>query len=118
MLILIPTTLGLGTAALWLRSLSWPLRIDTEGLTLRYHRRLPWKSISRIGVSRSYLDGHAHEICIHHRGGVSKIPLRGLRDGELVADSILTMFKRTRGRLPKGAPREVASREIESTFHR
>jgi hypothetical protein len=94
--------------------LSWPLRIDADGLTLRYHRRLPWSSISRIGISRSYLDGHAREVRIHHRSGVNKIPLRGLRDGEMVADTILTMFKRTRGRRPNGIPTEIESGEVES----
>ena len=94
MLALLPKTLGVGIAALWLRSLSRPLSIDADGLTLRHHK-LPWASIKRIGISRSYLDGHISEVRIHHRGGVSKIPVRELRDGERVAGIILTMFKRT-----------------------
>jgi hypothetical protein len=96
MLALLPTTLGVGTAALWLRSLSWPLSIDADGLTLRYHRKLRWSSMRKIGVSRSYLDGHVGEIRIHHRGGVRRIPLRGLRDGERIAEMIITLFKQTR----------------------
>jgi hypothetical protein len=96
MLALLPTTLGVGTAALWWRSLNWPLHIDADGLTLRCHRRLPWSSISRIGISRSYLDGHLAELRIHHRRGVSQVWVRGLRNGEDVARVILAMFKRTR----------------------
>jgi hypothetical protein len=97
MLALFPTTLGVGTAALWWRNLNWPLRIDADGATLRGHRRLPWSAISRIGVSRSYLDGHVCEMRIHHHGGsVAKIRVRDLRDGEQVAGAILTMFKRAR----------------------
>jgi hypothetical protein len=92
---LLPKTLGVGTAGLWLRSMDWLLRVDTDGLTLRYHRRVPWSSIKRIGISRSYLDGHVREVRIHHRGGVSKVPLGQLRDGEEVAGLILSMFKRT-----------------------
>ena len=87
---------GLGTAALWLRSLNRPLSVDADGLTLRYHRRLPWSSIKKIGISRSYLDGHVSEMRIHHRGGVSKIKVRELRDGEKVVGMVLTMFKLTR----------------------
>jgi hypothetical protein len=32
MLVLFPATLGLGTAVLWLRSLSWPLGLDEAGI--------------------------------------------------------------------------------------
>ena len=96
MLARLPTMFGLGTAALWLRSSSWPLSVDADGLTLRYHRRLPWSSIKKIGISRSYLDGHVSEMRIHHRGGVSKIKVRELRDGEKVAGMVLTMFKLAR----------------------
>jgi hypothetical protein len=58
MLALLPITLGLGTAALWARSLNLPCSIDAEGLTFRYGRKVPWRSIRRIGVCRGYLDGH------------------------------------------------------------
>jgi hypothetical protein len=97
MLALFPTTLGVGTLALWWRSSNWPLRIDADGVTLRRHRRLLWNSISRIGVSRSYGDGHVSEMRIHHHGTVSRIPVHGLRDGDEVAAAIITMFKRARG---------------------
>jgi hypothetical protein len=111
MLALFPTTLGLGTAALWWRSLNWPLRVDADGVTLRRHRRLPWSAISRIGVSRSYLDGRVCEMRIHHHGGsVAKIPVRGLRDGERVAGAILTMFKRTRGTRLTSGTQEIDER--------
>jgi hypothetical protein len=93
MFALFPTTLGVGTAALWLRSLSWPLRIDAAGLTLRHRRRVDWQSVRKIGVSRSYLDGHVGEMRIHHDRGICKIPLQGLKDGEEVAETILSMFK-------------------------
>jgi hypothetical protein len=92
MLALLPSTLGLGSMVLWLRSLHWPLSIDATGLTLRNHRRVDWDSISRIGVSRSYLDGHISEIRVHHDTGVSKIPVRALSDGDRVARTILTLF--------------------------
>jgi hypothetical protein len=104
MFALLPTTLGVGTAALWWRSLNWPLRVEADGLTLRHHRKLPWTSISRIGVSRSYLDGHVCEMRIHHHGCVAKVSVRGLRDGEEVAGAILTMFKETRGTRPNADP--------------
>jgi hypothetical protein len=93
MFALFPATLGIGTAALWLRSLSWPLRVDATGLTLRHHRRVNWQSITKIGVSRSYLDGHVAQLRIHHHGGVNRIPVHGLQDGEKVARTILTMFE-------------------------
>jgi hypothetical protein len=96
MFALLPTTLGLGTAALWARSLNWPLRIDSEGLTLRYRRKVPWKSIKKISVWRNYRDGHVSRMDIHHKAGTSKIPVRGLQDGEKVAGIILTSFKQAR----------------------
>jgi hypothetical protein len=50
----------------------------------------------KIGISRSYLDGPVGEIRIYHRGGVSRIPLHGLRDGEKIAGMIVALFKQTR----------------------
>ena len=93
MIALFPTTLGLGTAVLWLYSLGWPLSIDEGGLTLRNHRRVHWYSMRNIAVSRSYLDGHVSEICIHHEGGTSKIPVDRLQDGQDVVRIILAMFE-------------------------
>jgi hypothetical protein len=94
MVALLPSTLGLGTALLWLHSMHWPLDIDPAGLTLRSRRRVAWRSIRRIGVSRSYLDGHISEMRIHHDGGVSKIPINSLENGDRVARIILAMFAR------------------------
>jgi hypothetical protein len=95
MWILLPWTLGLGSAVLWIRSLNWPLHFDEDGLTLRNHRRMHWGAIRKIGVSRRYLDGRVFEIRIHSQDGVSKIPARALRDGETVVRAILTMFEQT-----------------------
>jgi hypothetical protein len=105
MVALVPMTLGLGTVALWARSLNWPLIVDETGLTLRSHRRVEWRSVRAIGLSRSYLDGHVLHLRIHHERGTSIIPVRGLRDGEAVASTIVAMFKRTIHRpAPKGRP--------------
>jgi hypothetical protein len=52
MFVLFPSTLGLGSAALWLHSLNWPLELDEAGLTLRNHRQVSWAAIRKIGVSR------------------------------------------------------------------
>jgi hypothetical protein len=53
MLVLLPTTLGLGTVALWWRSRDWPLTIDESGLILRRRTRVDWRFVSNVGVSRS-----------------------------------------------------------------
>jgi hypothetical protein len=95
MLVLLPGTLGLGSAVLWIRSLSWPLHFDDDGLTLRNHRRMDWGAIRKIGVSRRYLDGRVSEIRIYSRDGVSKIPARALQNGEIVVRAILAMFEQT-----------------------
>jgi hypothetical protein len=92
MFVLFPSTLGLGSAALWLHSLNWPLELDEAGLTLRNHRQVSWAAIRKIGVSRSYRDGHVCQIRIHYCDGVSKIPVHALRDGQTVVRAILTMF--------------------------
>jgi hypothetical protein len=65
------------------------------------------RDLAGFGLSRSYLDGHVCEMRIHHHGSVSRIPVRGLRDGEEVAGAILTMFKRTRGSRPACRPRSA-----------
>ena len=96
MFALFPATLGLGTLALWIRSLPWPLRVDSEGLTLRYHRRIPWNAVKKISVWRDYCDGHVSRMDIHHSLGTSKIPVRGLADGDNVARVILATFKQAR----------------------
>jgi hypothetical protein len=94
MVALFPTTLGIGTAALWVRALNWPLIVDESGVMLRSHRRIGWHSIRKIGLSRSYLDGHVSQIRIHHEGGCSIVALDKLRDGELVVRVILRVFER------------------------
>lgn len=96
MFALLPATLGLGTAILWARSLRWPCSIDADGLTLRYRRRVSWKSIDKIDVVRDYCDGRVLRVDIHHNGSVDKIPVRALRDGQSIAAMIIAMFKQGR----------------------
>jgi hypothetical protein len=93
MVALFPVTLGLGTAVLWLRSLNWPLSIDETGITLRHRGRIEWYSIRKIDLLCSYLDGRVSQMRIHHAGGVCKIPVRGLEDGQQVARTIIAMFE-------------------------
>ena len=100
MLVLFPVTLGLGTAVLWLRSLNLPLSIDEMGITLRHRRRVEWDSIRKIGLSRSYLDGRVSQIRIHHAGGICKIPVRALEDGQEVAKTIIAMFEQRASQNP------------------
>ena len=92
MFVLFPSTLGLGSAALWLHSMNWPLELDQAGLTLRNHRQVSWAAIRKIGVSRNYRDGHVSQIRIHYGDGISKIPVHALQDGQTVVRAILTMF--------------------------
>ena len=98
MLVLLLATAGVGTVALWLRTLAWPLRIDHRGVTLRYRRRIAWHSITKIGLSRSYLDGHCAQLRIHHTAGTCNIPLDALRDGQDVLTTVLAMFDQARNR--------------------
>jgi hypothetical protein len=97
MFVLFPSTLGLGSAALWLHSLNWPLELDEAGLTFRNHRQVSWAAIKKIGVSRSYRDGHVCQIRIHYCDGVSRIPVYALKDGQTVVRTILTMFANADG---------------------
>ncbi|MGE3148687.1 MAG: hypothetical protein AB7K04_06415 [Pseudorhodoplanes sp.] len=94
---LLPVTLGVGTIALWALSRKWPLVVDAEGITLRHHRKVPWGSISKIGLRRDYLGGQVSRIDIHHDHGTSRIPTCNLHDGERVAADILYLFKQSRG---------------------
>jgi hypothetical protein len=86
------TTPGPGIIGLWRRGLSYPL-VDEGGLTLRRECRIDWRTIKKIGVSRSYVDGHVSEIRIHHRSGISKIPVHGLQNGQALVRTILNKFE-------------------------
>jgi hypothetical protein len=96
MWLLLPATLGVGTAGLWARSLSWPCSIDAEAITLRSRRKLPWTAIRAIAVRRDYFDGRIVQIQIHFLDGGCKIPAGALRDGESAAATIVAMFKAAR----------------------
>jgi hypothetical protein len=107
---LLPATLGVGTAALWGRSLSWPRSVDSDALTLRSFRRVQWEAIRRVTVQRDYLGGQVSRIDIHYPGGSSRIPVRALRDGESVAAAILAKFKQTRRTRPHSSRLPMAMR--------
>ena len=93
MLVLFPATAGLGTVALWLRSMNWPLRIDEQGVVLRHHGRVNWHSVTKLGLSRSYVDGRCSQIRIHYGWGTSKVPVDALEDGQAVVRAIVTFFE-------------------------
>jgi hypothetical protein len=95
MLALLPTTLGLGTALLWLRSLNWPRGVDTDGFTLRFRRKVLWKAVDKISVQSDYYDTHVVRIDIHHGGGVYRVPVRSLLEGESIAKMIIAAFKQS-----------------------
>src|SRR5882757_6696246 len=95
MLVLLPMTFGIGTAALWARSLRWPSSVDEHGFTLRYRRKVPWQAVRKIGVWRDYLDGQVSRIDIHVVGGICSVPVRLLCDGEGVAAAILALFRQS-----------------------
>jgi hypothetical protein len=92
MITLFRTTLGPGIIVLWRGGLNYPL-VDEGGLTLSRQRRIDWRTIKKIGVSRSYVDGHVSEIRIHHRSGISKIPVHGLQNGQALVRTILNKFE-------------------------
>jgi hypothetical protein len=104
MFLLLPATLGVGTAALWLRSLRWPCSIDEQGLTLRSRRKVRWQAIRQITVVCNYLDGRVARIDIRRRGGTCRVPVNALRDGQRVATAILTMFKQSRRTCARALP--------------
>ena len=91
-LLALPATQGVSSVVLWLRRSKWPLEITETGLTLRNRRSVAWRSIRKIGVSRSYRDGHISQIRIHYKGEISQVPIDALQDGEQVARVILAMF--------------------------
>jgi hypothetical protein len=84
--------LDVSDAIIWLRRSKWPLEINETGLTLRNRRRISWRSIRKIGVSRSYLDGHISQIRIHYKGEISRVPIEAIQDGDKIARVILAMF--------------------------
>jgi hypothetical protein len=119
MFALLPTTLGIGTAVLWARSLRWPRKVDANGLTLGDRRKVPWRSIDRIGVWRDYCGGDVSRIDIHHDGGVDRVPVRSLRDGQMIASTILAHFKEMYSAQPHRAapPRSHRPDKIRELSH-
>src|SRR5262249_52888354 len=93
---LLPTTLGVGTALLWMLSLGWPSAIEPETLTLRGRRRIRWGEITAIKLRCDYMDGRITRIDVHHPRGRSSIAVNALRNGHVVAAAILAGFKRAR----------------------
>ena len=92
MLALLPATLGFGSAVLWIRSMNWPREINSRGLVLGARRFRNWESITKVGVSRNYRDGHISEVRVHYQGGASRIPVGALEEGDKVARAILSVF--------------------------
>src|SRR5580704_7066719 len=94
MLVLLPVTLGLGTALLWLRSLRWPSAIDDGGITLRDWRKVPWQAIDKIHVRKTYYGDRVTRLDIYHRsGGIDRIPICALQNGQTIAGTIVAAFK-------------------------
>jgi len=91
---LLPLTLGIGPAVMWLWALRWPRRIDKNGLTSRYGRRVPWSAIKKIGVLKDSREGESRTIRleIHFDRGVIRAPMWAFADGEKVAREIRTSF--------------------------
>jgi hypothetical protein len=123
MLLLLPMTFGVGTAALWLFSLKWPLSVDEEGLILRDHRRVDWNSIRKIVVARNYLDGRISHVRIYHKDGVNEIRVNRLQHGEDVVRIVRAMFEivnrsRAQPRVRTDASRETAKDLIVQTTER
>jgi hypothetical protein len=100
MWLLLPTTLGMGTALLWMFSLGWPRAIGTETLTLRGWRRIRWGEITAIKLRCDYMDGRITRIDVHHPRGRSRIAVNALLNGQVVATIILASFKRARRARP------------------
>jgi hypothetical protein len=98
MWLLLPLTLGLGTAALWVHSLEWPLIIDSEALTLRSRRKLSWNKIRKITTHRDYVDDRILQLDIQTAGSQWRIPMRELEDGQTVAVTIVSAFRQSRRR--------------------
>jgi hypothetical protein len=101
MWILLPTTCGAGTALLWMLSLGWPRAVEAETLTLRGgllrgRRSIRWGEIAAIKVRCDYIDGRVTRIDIEHARGRSSIAVNALRNGQVVAATILANFKRAR----------------------
>jgi hypothetical protein len=96
MWLLLPSTLGFGTAALWARSLNWPRAIDAESLTLRSRRKISWREVRAIAVHRDYVDGCIFHLDIQATDGKWRIPISVLDNGQRVAATIVAMFKQSR----------------------
>jgi hypothetical protein len=96
MWLLLPTTLGLGTALLWMLALGWPREIEPETLTLRGRRSIRWREICAVKLRCNYMDGRITRIDVHYPRGRSRIAVNALQNGQVVAAIILASFKRAR----------------------
>src|SRR5580692_6955230 len=76
------TTLDVGTTILRVHGRGWPSNVDADGLTFRYRRKVPWRTVEKISIQRDYCDGHLARMEIHHHGRVEKLSVGALPDGE------------------------------------
>jgi hypothetical protein len=121
MLMLFPSTLGIGALALWLRALNWPRRITLDGVILRNRRVIRWQSVKEVCVRRHCRDGHVSRIDIRYAEGSISIPIKPLQDGQSVARVLLSAFREaiSRERHSMAAPHTdgdqiVANRQLQS----
>ncbi len=92
MWLLLPLTLGVGTLALWLYALRWPLRLEKNGILLRNGLFVRWGDITRLGVVEREFEQEAIRLDLFFKGGVARVPVQYLDHGERVAATIRASF--------------------------
>jgi hypothetical protein len=88
MWLLLPLTLGLGTVILWAWALRWPRQLTTRGIRLRGGQFVDWSDIKRLGVTEGQFDHETIQLDLYFNGGVARVPVRYLDNGEQAAAAI------------------------------
>ena len=89
--LLLPFTFGIGTLALWLSALSWPQRLDHDGIVTRTGRRFLWKDlveVRRVTVMQQHFGRITGRLDLVFRTGKVKIVPHSLKEGAAVIDYV------------------------------
>ena len=97
-LIMIPSTLGIGSVILWVWRSSFVYRVDQNGIQLRSGREIPWSDVQSLLTRKGAGEaaGTVSRLDLTHSGGRARIVSSWLENGEEVAEAVRTGLREFR----------------------
>lgn len=97
-LIMIPTTLGIGSVILWVWRSSFVYKVDQNGILLRSGREIPWSDVQSLLTRKGAGEaaGTVSRLDLAYSGGRARIVSSWLENGEEVAEALRTGLREFR----------------------